>query len=71
VIREEVFMELWEELFTDLELTDIEDMWAEGYSIDQIYEVFYNFHKPAIVDGTITGEQLYKAIKSHIRDMYK
>ena len=64
-------MELWEELFTDLELTDIEDMWAEGYSIDQIHEVFYNFHKHAIIDGIVTSEQLYNVIKAFIRDLYK
>jgi len=63
-------MELWREVFTDFELTDIEDMWGEGYSIDEIHEVFYNFHKAAIIDGTITSEQLYEAIKAYIKDMY-
>ncbi len=59
-------MKPWEAVLTPRDLEDIEEMWAKGFSIDEIYRGFRIFYRSDITDGNITDKELYEAIKAYI-----
>ena len=61
--------EHWWTLFANIDLDAIEDMWADDYDVDRIYEEMFPYFKYSIENGEITGNDLYRCIKEYIRDM--
>jgi len=61
--------EHWWTLFAYADLDAIEDMWADDYDVDRIYEEMFPYFKYSIENGEITGNDLYRCIKEYIRDM--
>jgi hypothetical protein len=61
--------EQWWSLFAYADLDAIEEMWADNYGVDRIYEEMFPYFKDSIEDGELTGDDLYRCISQYIQSM--
>jgi hypothetical protein len=61
--------EQWWSLFAYADLDAIEEMWADNYGVDRIYEEMSPYFKDSIEDGELTGDDLYRCISQYIQSM--
>jgi hypothetical protein len=59
----------WYNLFANIELDDIEDMYMEDYDVDRIFEELFPSFKGMIESGELNPDELYKCIEDYIRVM--